>query len=241
MIKATVEEEAPETQKYVKHVLAEFVRHAPLSKGKKIEIKVIENLPPFPEIAEETDYYQAGRLTIPDADYERERREVRTAAFIAYHTKRFKGLFSFLNPSEVVGNTLRGTLKFAVISPEKIYAECKKYGILIPSINEKVRVADPNAAEIAYGPTRILWKNQVINIEHDTVQEDVCKFAFQRSVNKSILLGEIEEHAKKFLWLDKEKGRTSIYNAVYDLNLKTKAVCGTPLFEWKKRSFRRLA
>ena len=120
MIKATVEEEAAETQKYVQYILAEFVRHSPLQKGKKIEIKVIENVPPFPEITEETDYYKAGRLTIPEADYERERREVRTAAFIAYHTKRFKGLFSLLNPSEIVGNVLRGTLKFAVVNPEKI-------------------------------------------------------------------------------------------------------------------------
>lgn len=241
MIKAKVDDGALETQKYVRHILTEFVRHSPLRKGEKIEIKVIENVPPFPKIAEETTYYKAGRLTIPDADYNTERREVRTAAFIAYHAKRFKGLFSLLNPSEVVGNVLRGTLKFVVVSPEKIYAECRKYGILVPDENEMVRSADPNKAKIVFAPTRILWRNQVIGIEHSTIQEDVCKYAFKKPANEYISWDVVAKHADTYRKVDKKKDRASIHNAVYRLNLKIERACGKPLFEWKNLSFRRIA
>ncbi|MEK7144749.1 MAG: hypothetical protein AAB794_02750 [Patescibacteria group bacterium] len=241
MIKATVEEEAPETQKYVKHVLAEFVRHAPLSKGKKIEIKVIENLPPFPEIAEETDYYQAGRLTIPDADYERERREVRTAAFNTYHEKRFKGLFSFLNPSEVVGNVLRGTLKFAVVSPDKIYAECNKCEVPIPNKDEVLKETDPAIAKFYNDPPRIMWNGAIVPIKYNSRQHDICNIAFQTPVNDFISWDDIAEKIDPVITHNISKGRRSIRYAVWRINLKVKEKCGKPLFALKDKSFYRVA
>jgi len=136
MIKAEVMEEAIETQKYIKHILSEFVYNPPLSKGEKIEISVIENKPPFPKIRESTDYYRDGKLTIPDADYNTERREHRTSAFIDFNNNRFKGLAKFLNSSEVVGNVLRGTLKFEVVNPEKIQAEYRKYELKFAEIDK---------------------------------------------------------------------------------------------------------
>lgn len=239
MIKATVEEESPETQKYVKHVLAEFVRHAPLSKGKKIEIKVIEHTPPFPEIAEETTYYKAGKLMIPDADYERERREVRTAAFIAYHTKRFKGLFSFLNPSEVVGNVLRGTLKFAVVNPDKIYEMAKELGVKIP---QEVHADGQDAeapATFTENPPEVHWRGAVVSIPPNSKQFCVCRVMFSKAPGETVSWDEIAEE------IDGDKGVTnksnwrSIYDAVNLINQKIDAVCGEKLFESTRQSFRR--
>ena len=241
MIKATVEEESPETQKYVKHVLAEFVRHAPLSKGKKIEIKVIEHTPPFPEIAEETTYYKAGKLTIPDADYERERREVRTAAFIAYHTKRFKGLFSFLNPSEVVGNVLRGTLKFAVVNPDKICESAKELGVKIP---QEVHADGQDLTAPAVFDTeqsKIIWRGTEVKIKFASKQYGLCKVAFEHSPDKfvswDLVDGEIGERGR----FSPQKRLKSIYWVVRGLNKRISERVGEGLFIWQSKSFRRIA
>lgn len=241
MIKATVEEEAPETQEYVKYVLAEFVRHAPLSKGKKIEIKVIEHTPPFPEIAEETTYYKAGKLTIPDADYNRERREVRTAAFNTYHEKRFKGLFSFLNPSEVVGNVLRGTLKFAVVNSEKIYETAKKLGIKVPEEAEAIERNADAPATFTEQPPQIRWRGALVPIPANSKRLCVCRVMFRNPCGKVVSWDEIAEE------IDGDKGVTnksnwrSVYDAIYEINKKVEAVCGEKLFESTRQSFRRIA
>lgn len=241
MIKATVEEEAPETQKYVKHVLAEFVRHAPLSKGKKIEIKVIEHTPPFPEIAEETTYYKAGKLTLPDADYNRERREARTAAFNTYHEKRFKGLFSFLNPSEVVGNVLRGTLKFAVVNPEKIYETAKKLGVKIP---EEVHADGQDASAPAMfteKPPQIKWLGALIPVPPNSKRFYVCRAMFNNSVGDEVSWDEIADVIDGGKDVTNKTSWRSVYDAIYEINKRIEAVCGKKLFEPTRRSFRRVA
>ena len=241
MIKAEVEDKAVKTQAYVNHILSKCVECFPLSKGKKIEIKVQENLSPFPEITEKTDYYKDGKLTIPEADYERERREVRTSAFIKYNQEKFKGLLFFLNPNEVVGNVIRGTLKFEVINPNKIYVEARKYGVEISDEALLLGNNDASVARFLDNPTRIIWKSKEIIIPPNT------KLVCLHTVASSKEVGEVihwDEVASEIDGLPKNQIKTksrTVYDLVRAMNDKIIPKTGKPLFENSKLSFRRLA
>lgn len=241
MIKAEVEDKAPKTQDYISYILTKFVERFPLREMEMIDVDINESKTPFPKIRETTDYYEGGKLTIPDADYTRERREARTAALNKYHAERFNELCALINPSEVVGDILRARLKFTVIDPEKIYAECKKYGVSIPDKEGVLKNTNPVVAKFYNDPPRIMWNGGIVPIKYNSRQQDVCRLAFQRPVNEVIQWDEIATAIDPAILRDTQKGRRSIRFAIYRINQKVEEECGRPLFALQDKSFYRVA
>ncbi len=241
MIKAEVDEKASKTHEYVSYILTKLIEHSPLREREMVDIEIYENKTPFPKITETTDYYQDGKLTIPDADYTRERREARTAALNKYHVERFSELCTLINENEVQGNILRAHLKFTIIDPEKIYAECKKYDVSIPDKDGVLKNTNPAVAKFYNDPPRIMWNGGIVPIRYNSRQQDVCRLAFQRQVNEVIQWDDIANAIDPAILRDIQKGRRSIRYAVYRLNLKVEEKCGKYLFALQDKSFYRVA
>ena len=206
-----------------------------------VDIEINESKTPFPKITETTDYYQDGKLTIPDADYTRERREARTAALNKYHVERFSELCTLMNESEVHGNILRAHLKFTVIDPEKIYRAAKKLGLEIPAAVDagaQDMTAPPTFTE---NPPEIRWRGVVVPILHDSNQLCFCRVAFRKKVGEIFSWDEVAEEIERLEYEDGDIKWRSVYDAVYDINTKIKAKCGKKLFTSTRKSFSRTA
>ena len=89
-------------------------------------------------------------------------------------------------------------------------------------------------------PPRILWNDKVIEFPADSIEHEVCKIAFSRTIGKEISWDEI---AKNVDGLPKDKlktGRQSVYDAVKRVNHKTKLLVNKELFRWTEKAFIRI-
>lgn len=240
-MKTFIDEEAPKTEGYIKYILAKLVERLPLREKEVVEIEVNESSTPFPKISETADSYADEKFILEDADHVKARTATKVKALNEYHQDRFGDLFALVNPDSWQGTKPRIRLKLVVTNPEKIYAECKKYGVEITDADNFLKDANPAMAKFYNDPPRIIWNGEVVPIEYDSLQKDICDYAFDRPVKEPISWDLVIKKVDKNRETDPKKGRQSIYYAVYRLNRRIEKFCRKPLFVWQKKSFYRVA
>ena len=250
------------TKEYDKFILEEMIKHSPLRLGKLVEVKIAEGQTPLPEITEipikptgkemiltDVTGKQIGRaykgldsrrtVTAQISD-KKQRKDSKFEVIQQYTDFRFAGMFSFQTADIDDGFPLSATLSFIVRNPEKIYQEAEKLGIKIignENLTKKIVLSSP---EFLKNRSKLIWGDKEITIERDSMEFDLCRYAFKQKLNEFILWSDVMEKMDHERANDGQRGWRTVYDLVGRINKKTKLAIGKPLFRWGNKGFYRI-
>ncbi len=241
IMKIYVEPDAPKTRRFLQYIYGELLDRAPLHQLEVVQIRVAENITPFPKITEVADKGVVGS----DFKYEMEQKALRNLrrleALEEYMWKTLCYVAGNLPAKLEDAKKLDVMISLAVVNPAGVYREAEKLGLKIPataSVEARDMTAAPTFTE---NPPQIEWMGTIISIASDSNPLCFCRVAFSTKVGEIFSWAEVAKAIDPLAYEHNDVKSRSVYDAARKINKSVAEATGKPLFKTARLSFYRLA
>lgn len=241
MIYAYIEKNAPNTAKFLKHLITELLNREPLKPGKNIIIPISEDSSYFPEFNEGIPNEEQ-KLSTEDFVQARANLAKARAKLLYYYIGDTLGdRIDVRKP--LIQSRIPFTCHISIVikDPKGIYEMAKTLGIETKNSNNPIDQIKESMAVFSENPSQINWHGKVIPIPPNSKQFCACRVAFSKAIGEPVHWDEI---AVEIDGQPKEELKTNwhtVYNAVRLINQKIENRVGHKLFKSAKLSFVRIS
>jgi hypothetical protein len=240
-MKTHVEPEAPKTQRFLQYIYGELLDRAPLRAHEVIQIRVAENITPFPKITETADENAYGSDVEDELAQKAHRNLEKYTALDEYMRKTFWHVAASLFPEMESAQKFDVIISLAITNPAGVYSEAEKLGLKIPAVTSAEAQDFTAPAILNENPPEIRWRGVVVPIPSNSKQLCVCRVAFRKAVGESISWDEVKDEIDGGEKVHRRTTKKSVSDAVRQINKKITSAVGEPLLQTSNLSFYRLA
>jgi len=240
-MKAHVEPDAPKTRRFLQYIYGELLDRAPLREREAIQIRVAEDLTPFPKITLLPDEDADGKYIQKELEVKLLRNLEKYMALYEYMRKTFWEVGASLFPEMEDGKKLDMLISLVIVRPTAVYREAAKLGLKIPAV-VSAEAQDMTAPPIfTENPSEIHWCGAVVSIPPDSNQLCFCRVAFDKKVGEVFSWDEVAEAIDPLAHEHNDIKWRSVYDVARKINKKVAEATGKPLFKTACLSYSRLA
>ena len=241
IMKAQVEPDAPKTRRFLQYIYSELIDRAPLRVREVVQIRVAENITPVPKIVEMADEGAYGSDIEDELEEKHHRNLEKLIALDQYMRETFLPVAASLFPEIENPNKFDVVVSLAIANPARLYLEAEKLGLKIPKGLRAGEQDVGTTATFTEQPPQIRWLGAIVSIPANSKRLCVCRVMFSKASGEVVSWDEIADEIDGGKKVTNKTSWRSVYDAIYEINKKVKAVCGENLFESTRQSFRRVA